>query len=429
MVIPELPFPELRRRLHVDERRIPIEGTIETTFRCNLRCAHCYVNEAVGARAVQERELTLERLKTLVDEVVDAGCLFVLFTGGEVLVRPDFPELYVYAIRKGLLITVFTNGTLITDRIADLFDEYRPETIEISLYGMTRATYEKVTQIPGSYDKCLAGIQRLLDRGLPVKLKTMALTWNYHEVPAMEAYAKSLGLPFRFDSLLNPRVDCGANRNGELQLSAEQAIALDLETPGRLQELREFCEKFTRIDAERDTEYVYTCGAGQSAFTVDPYGALQMCQLSRRNSFDLKAGRFDTGWNEYFPELRARKWQKNATCRKCNLMSLCGSCPGAAEMETGDVEAMVPQFCEITHLRAHAAMGDASGHRRDATCCLGQGRLAAQPPAAVEIHLGGGCGSCGSGHAAEPSLIPLGSLRPRASRSRGADESGATSPR
>ena len=87
---------------------------------------HCYVNEPVGDFAVRDRELPLARLKTLVDEMADAGCLTLLLTGGEVLVRPDFPELYLYAIRKGLLVTVFTNGTLVTERIADLFDEYRP---------------------------------------------------------------------------------------------------------------------------------------------------------------------------------------------------------------------------------------------------------------------------------------------------------------
>ncbi len=414
-LIPELSFLELQQRLGIEQRRIPIEGTLETTFRCNLRCAHCYVNEPVGAREIQERELGLARLKELIDEIVDAGCLFLLLTGGEVLVRPDFPELYLYAIRKGLLVTVFTNGTLVTDRIADLFDEYRPEAVEISLYGMTRETYEKVTGIPGSYDKCLAGIKQLVDRGIPLRLKTMALTWNYEEVPAMEAYARRLDLAFRFDSCLNPRVDCGANRNGELQLTAEQAIALDLQNPERMRELREFCEKFARPDVERGVEYVYTCGAGQTAFVVDPYGKLQMCQLSRRNAFDVRESSFDEGWNEYFPRLRARKWQTNPVCRTCSLMSLCGSCPGAAEMETGDVEAMVPQFCEIAHIRAFAAMGEACGHRRDGTCCLGLGRLAAEPAAQAELHLESrGCGSCGGG-AAEPQtpgLIQIGRTRP-----------------
>jgi radical SAM protein with 4Fe4S-binding SPASM domain len=407
--VPEETFMAFRERVGIDARRIPIEGTVETTFRCNLRCAHCYVNEAVGDFATRDRELSLARLKELVDEIVAAGTLFVLFTGGEILVRPDFPELYEYAVKKGLLVTVFTNGTLVTERIADLFAEYRPDTIEISLYGMTRETYERVTQVPGSYDKCLAGIQRLLDRGLPLKLKTMALTWNYHEIAAMEEFARSRGLFFRFDSMLNPRVDCGANRNGELQLSAEQALALDLGDPERMEELRRFCEKFTRKDVVRDSEHVYTCGAGQSSFTVDPYGQLQMCQLSRRNGFDLKEDTFLRGWSERFPELRARKWQENSVCRKCNLMSLCGSCPGAAEMETGSVEGVVREFCEIAHLRAHAAMGGDSGHRRDARCCLGQGVLAGRPDEEVAPLLSEGCGSCG--HAAplqEPALLQIG---------------------
>ena len=92
-------------------------------------------------------------------------------------------------------------------------------------------------------------------------------------------------------------------------------------------------------------------------------------------------------------------------------MPLCGNCPGAAEMETGDIEGMIPQFCEITHLRAHAVMGDKSGHLKDATCCLGTGKLAALPEMTVDLSHPTGCGSCGSsvkveGPAAEP-LIQL----------------------
>ena len=217
--VEEVSFLEFRERVGIDRRRIPIEGTIETTYRCNLNCVHCYVNQPAASIEERERELSLERLKQLVDEIVAEGTLFVLFTGGEVLLRPDFPELYLYARSKGLLVTIFTNGTLVTDRIADLFVEARPDKIEISLYGMTKETYDRVTRVPGSFEKCIAGIQRLVERGLPLTLKTMALAWNHHEIEAMEAYAKSLGLVFRFDSSLNPRVDCGSNRNSEKQRS------------------------------------------------------------------------------------------------------------------------------------------------------------------------------------------------------------------
>jgi radical SAM protein with 4Fe4S-binding SPASM domain len=407
--VPEVPFSELAGRLHADERRIPIEGTLETTFRCNLNCVHCYVNEPAGDAEVRARELSTERLKRLIDEIAEAGCLNVLFTGGEVLVRPDFAELYLHAIHRGLLVTVFTNGTLVSDRVAELFDAYRPAAVEITLYGMTRETYEAVTRVPGSYDKCLAGIRRLVERGVPLKLKTMALTLNQHEVAAMQEFARGLGCEFIFDGLLNPRVDCGANRNGELQLTAEQVLALDLQDPERMRDFAEFCARF--VPRPEDTvaaEHVYQCGAGQTAFTVDPYGQLQMCQLSRRSCFDLREDRFERGWNEVFPRLRARTWQSHAVCRSCNLISLCGSCPGAAELETGDVEARVPQFCEIAHLRAFEVMGQACGHRRDASCCLGAGSLAGSAPQERTRLAAGGCGACGS-HDAGPAsgLIQL----------------------
>jgi radical SAM protein with 4Fe4S-binding SPASM domain len=281
--------------------------------------------------------------------------------------------------------------------------------VEISLYGMTRETYERVTRVPGSYDKCLAGIERLVARGIPLTLKTMALSWNQHEVSAMDAYARSLGLRFKFDSLLNPRVDCGANRNGELQLPAEQALALELQNAERMRELREFCERFVRsAEAPVEQEYVYNCGAGHMSFTVDPYGRLQLCQLSRGNAFDLREDTFARGWGEHFPRLRARKWQKHSICRTCNLVSLCGSCAGAAELETGDVEGMVPQFCEIAHVKAWAAMGESCGHRRDATCCLGRGSPArAETGDGLTARLDDGCGSCGSAGADAPALIQI----------------------
>jgi radical SAM protein with 4Fe4S-binding SPASM domain len=392
--IAEITLAELYDELQVEARRLPVSGTIETTFRCNLDCVHCYVNQPVGDRAARARELDTERLKTLVDEVAEAGGLHLLLTGGEVLVRPDFPEVYLHALRRGLRVTVFTNGTLVTERIADLFDEYRPAGVEITLYGITPETYERVTRVPGSFARCLEGIRRLVARGIPLKLKAMALTWNVDEVPRMRAFARELGLPFAHDSLLNGRVDCGANRNSELQLPPEKAVALDLDDPDTMRRYRFALAGFEAGVEPPDGEHLYTCGAGQIAFTVDPTGQLQLCQTSRRSGFDLKSGTFARGWNEHFPRLREKKWQTQSACRRCSLISLCGSCAGANELEHGDPETVVAQFCEITHLRADAVLGAASGHRRDASCCLGRGL--GTPTAA------GGCGSCAHGAAAAP---------------------------
>src|SRR5437660_365316 len=115
-----------------------------------------------------------------------AARIWSLIAGGEIFARRDFLDIYAYAKRKGFLITLFTNGTMITEKIADFLADLRPFTIEITLYGGTKETYENLTGIPGSYERCLRGIDLLLERNLPLKLKTVALSITKHEIPLMK---------------------------------------------------------------------------------------------------------------------------------------------------------------------------------------------------------------------------------------------------
>jgi radical SAM protein with 4Fe4S-binding SPASM domain len=365
----EIPFSSLQARLQSEGRRIPLDGTIETTFRCNLNCVHCYVNEPANSCNPRSRELSTARLTSLIDEVAEAGCLSLLLTGGECLLRRDFPEVYLHALKKGLLVTVFTNGTLLSERVADLLAEYKPEHLEISLYGATRDTYERITRTSGSFDRCMAGIRRAAARGLSLRLKTMAMVLNRHEVAAMRDFAYGLGAEFLFDVQLNPRVDSRANRHGDWQLTAEEVIALDSQDPRLIQELRSLCDRHVRSDAIAGADRLYSCGAGQTSFAVSPYGGLSLCLLSRKVSFDLRNDTFARGWSEFLPQLRSHRWQSQSPCRTCGLISLCGSCPAAAELEHGDPETPIARFCEIAHQRAFVVLGKIAGHRRDATCC------------------------------------------------------------
>ena len=100
-------------------RRLPISGLIEVTQLCNNKCIHCYNNLPGGDLKAKEEELSFDEYRRILDEIVDAGCLWLLFTGGEIFIRKDFIDIYTYARQKGLLITLFTNGTLISSEIAD----------------------------------------------------------------------------------------------------------------------------------------------------------------------------------------------------------------------------------------------------------------------------------------------------------------------
>ena len=185
---------------HYSGERVPLQVSIEVTRRCPLECLHCYNNLPMADMQAKQRELTKEEHFRILDELADLGCFWILFTGGEIFARKDFLEIYTYAKRKGFLITLFTNATIMTEEIADYLAQWPPFAIEITLYGRTRETYEALTAIPGSYDRCLRGIRLLKERGLPVKLKTVATSINKHEVMAMRQFAEEeLGVEFKID--------------------------------------------------------------------------------------------------------------------------------------------------------------------------------------------------------------------------------------
>ena len=121
-VLPELDLAdwgsEIQKQLK--GRRFPLTGMFELTDRCNLNCVHCYINQPAGNQVARSKELTTNQVKNILDQVAAAGCLFLTFTGGEVLLRPDFPEIYLHAKQLGILVSIFTNGTLFSQRVIDL---------------------------------------------------------------------------------------------------------------------------------------------------------------------------------------------------------------------------------------------------------------------------------------------------------------------
>lgn len=358
-----LTYSEFSRRVHaqIGVRRIPMNGTIEITNRCPLTCSHCYNNLPMNDTAARRAELSYDEHLRLLDELADLGCLWLLFSGGEIFARRDFLDIYEYAKRKGFLVTLFTNGILIDERIADRLAAMPPFAIEITLYGRTRETYEALTRIPGSFDKCMRGIDLLLERGLPLKLKTVGLSINKHEVFDMKAYADSRGLEFNFDAMINPRIDCSAAPLG-VRLSPSEVVELDLRDPARVGEWQRLARDFAPVAPPAgETPQLYDCGAGMSSFAVDPYGNVTMCVLSHFDSFNLRDGAFLDGWN-MLQSLRLKPITRPTKCTACRLRSMCGMCPAQGELENGDPEAPVDFLCHVAHLRAEAFDIEATPH-------------------------------------------------------------------
>lgn len=333
-------------------KRAPLSVSIEVTRRCPLQCQHCYNNLSMGDLQARSRELTLEEYVKVFDELADLGTLWLTFTGGEIFGRKDFLEIYTAAKKKGFLITLFTNGTLITEQIADYLQQWRPLAIEITLYGRTKETYEALTQVPGSYERCLRGVKLLRDHGLPLSLKTVATSVNKHEVLSMRAFAAELGLEFKSDALINPRLDCSSAPLG-VRLSAEHAVALDLHTPKVAAEYRKLAERDIQSSPPaQDTKDLYICGGGMNSFAINHHGEMSICGLSQKDCYDIRSGSVKDGWDQFLLAVRKRERKVLSKCVPCRLRSLCSMCPANAELENGSAESPVEFLCEVAHLRA-----------------------------------------------------------------------------
>jgi len=399
---------------------MPLQVSIEVTRRCPLDCQHCYNNLPMGDQTARSREMTAEEHFGMLDELAEIGCFWLLYTGGEIFGRKDFLEIYTYAKQKGFLITLFTNGTLINEKIADYLVEWPPFAIEITLYGRTKETYEELTQVQGSYERCLRGIKLLRQRGLPLKLKTVATTINKHEISAMQQFAEEeLGIEFKSDGQINPRIDCSQSPLA-VRLSPEEVVALDLHDPKGLSEYRRLAKRDLENPpnlAQNDS--VYFCGGGMNSFAINAYGEMGICLISQQETFDIRHAGLKPAWEGSLHELRNRKRTRVTKCVECRIQSLCGMCPANGEMENGHRESPVSFLCHVAHLRAAAIGVEVPAHGECEFCAGGSehdtllesaSRIASKeidvetwtgPQQVFQIlnnqNMAGGCGSCG-GH-------------------------------
>jgi radical SAM protein with 4Fe4S-binding SPASM domain len=349
------------------DKRVPLEFDLEITARCNNDCRHCYINLPANDLAAKAKELTLDEICDIADQAVSLGSMWCLITGGEPLLREDFSDIYMNLKRKGLLISVFTNCTLIRDEHVALFKKYPPRDIEVTVYGASAETYERVTRKPGSFIAFTNGLNHLIESGVRIRLKAMALRSNAHELAEISQFCRERTKDyFRFDPLLHLRFDGDPARNGEIKserLSPDEIVAIERADEERSNSLEKNCdslinEEFTHMGCD----HLFHCGAGNGSFNVSYDGQFRLCSSlwAPETMYDLRKGSLREAWEQVVPkvrDIRSNRREFLENCRKCELINLCLWCPAHAHLETGEMDMPVDYFCEVAHARAKALQG------------------------------------------------------------------------
>lgn len=362
--IEPVPLPEFSLWEKFKSERNLISFDLEITARCNNNCRHCYINLPVKDKEAEKKELSFEEIKRIVDEAVSLGALWCLITGGEPLLREDFFDIYFYLKKKGLLVSVFTNAILITDKHINFFRKYPPRDIEVTVYGVTKETYERVTRKPGSFAAFMRGLNLLLENNIKVRFKAMALRSNVQELPHIAQFCRQRTKDyFRFDPFLHLRFDGNLEKNEGIKserLSPEEIVAVEKADSERFNALEKGCAKLINPEfAHFGCNHLFHCGTGNGSFTVSYDGFFRLCSSLYYPDciYDLKKGSLTEAWQNFVPrvrDMRSNRKEFLEKCRVCALINLCIWCPAHAHLETGKLDRPVDYFCEVAHARAEA---------------------------------------------------------------------------
>ena len=333
---------------------IPLSVLFEVTHRCNLGCEHCYLTEGpVGRPRPRGQELSLDEIRTIFDDLAEAGTFFLTLTGGEVFMRRDFLSIVAHARRRDFSVTIFTTGTLLTPESARELADLHPLSVEISIYSARPEIHDRITHSPGSHARSLRALRLLKDRGVVILIKSPVMSLNSGEYRNIAALADDLGAGYGFDPLLTPRRD-GDLTPLELQPSDAQLRAFFSDPVVA----KEFAQPVKCLPQPGEE----ICGTGRRTCLISPYGELFPCGVHPIAAGNLREKRFHEIWTGS-PLLKELRTQTVADLRG-GAKAIGGfRCSALALMENGDFLGPFrrgEQMAELSAEVQRAALGDSS---------------------------------------------------------------------
>ena len=316
---------------------IPLSVQLDLTYRCNERCVHCYLDHD------DHGEMTTQEIRSLLDQLAEAGVFFLTMSGGEILLRKDFFDILEYARALLFCVKLKTNAILIRERQADRIRSLGVDSIQISIYSHRPEIHDAITKVPGSLKRSVEAIRFLRAQGLKVIIANVLMLQNIQDYPGVKALAADLGVAFTIDPTITPRMDgdrsilsLNINQDSLREVFRDEALVGDVE---------EFCAPPKQAD-EDDLDGL-PCSAGHSACYVSPYGDVYPCVQFPLSSGNVRHTPFLDIWrhSDQLNEVRSIRTRDLPSCSQCVHVVGCTRCPGLAYME-GNMRGPSSQDCE-----------------------------------------------------------------------------------
>lgn len=353
--------PAITEYLHAKAAKmgIPLSGTFELTPCCNMACKMCYV------RMTKTEQESISPLRTAKEWLElgltarDSGLLYLLLTGGEPFLRPDFKEIFQGLHRMGLILSINSNGTLIDEDTVVWLKETPPTRVNITLYGASNETYARLCGNPQGYDQAVRGIRMLRKAGISVRINCSLTPYNAADLEGIYAFANQEGLlvqatGYMFPPLRRDESMVGTNERFTPQEAAYQSARIACMMNGEDWYLERMKHELPPIPGESDDcpDVVaegegIRCRAGKCSFWVTWNGGFMPCGMLPSNDapnvFDIG---FEEAWNQ--TKACAAAIRLPAKCASCAARDNCKACAAMVFTETGNYHTVPEYRCEMT---------------------------------------------------------------------------------
>lgn len=289
---------------YTKENNIIFNALVELLYDCNLTCQHCYVDNC------PKNTLSYEEVIHLLDELVQMGTPKVTFSGGEIFLRKDLLPILKAAVEKGFLVSMISNGTLLTDEMIAELSGIPMEAIKISLYGTTEDSHESVTGVKHSFKQSLLAIKKMVHRGMKVVINCILMQDNFEQAESIRALAENLGCHYMLDFRILPKRS-GSEEPQQLSISQSQLATLFR---------RNLVAPITYVD----------CSAGFNKAVITPVGDVMPCEsLMYYRMGNIRETSLQNIWSGDKASVFRRhvKSFNPKECYSCDYRDHCPKCP------------------------------------------------------------------------------------------------------
>lgn len=340
--------PRLSRYLHQKAAAMgfPVAGNFELTPRCNFNCKMCYIHLSEAEQRRRGRELSAEQWLEIGEAAAREGLVFLLLTGGEPTLRPDFIEILRGLKRLGLLISVNTNGYLLQGELRERLMADPPHRLNITLYGTSNETYEALCGVP-AYDRVVENIRALRQAGMDVKLNLTLAPDNLRDRETVAEKALELGAHLQTAAYLFPPLRVTGQSAFPQRLAPEEAGRVEalqrLRSMDRSQ-LQTLREKLT-LPEEMEESCAY-CRSGRSAFWLSWDGKMLPCGMLPYPAPNVLELGFSEAWRIVRDTVKTLRYP--LACQQCRYREVCQICLAKCYTETQGFEKAPVYCCRMT---------------------------------------------------------------------------------